>query len=672
MASCTYNPGVNGSNPYAVLEVNQAWQDIAGNSSTVNWALKIYRPYNISSSASKSYSVNINGQVQSGTVTIGGSGTKTLASGSVVVPHNADGSKSINFSFSLAFEINWSGHWIGTGSASGSMWLTTIPRATTPTLSASSVDVGANITVYTPRASTAFLHALSFNINGVWVQFASNVADSFVWTVPMWLLDYIPNSTSIYCQILCGTWNGGTHIGDKIIGMTLTVPGNIVPSVTGVTISEAVSGINSKFGGYVQGVSKLAVSVAGAGVYSSTITKYEVSVSGRTYTGNNITTDVLTESGSVVLTAKVTDSRGRTASMQKTISVTAYTAPQIQTFSVVRSDSSGTADDDDGTYLRATVNFAISAVGNKNDKSYKIEYKRTSEETWKTAFSGSVYSLNDSLISSSGILNVDYEYQVRLTVSDYFKSIESVVSVGAAYTLIDYHSSGRGISFGRVAQREGYFDCYMPLHGYGGITYDIPAVSATDFNAMETSGMFYMYNVSSSQNKPIASNGWLEVVKYSTGSYMVHRYTTISGEKFERTKSAGTWKSWVRSSPANKILWSGSMYMQQGQVVTLSETVSMQYSGIVLVFSFYDNAAQAARDWDFYDAFVPKKIVSQLNGKQHIFTWSHPFASYYCSKALDIYDDHIDGTAAGNGTGTGSNGITYNSTNSVLRYVIGV
>ena len=110
MASCKYNPGINSVNPYAVLTVTQASQNVATNKTKLNYDLKIYRPSAIQSSAPKDYSITINGtKVKSGTTTIGGSGTKTIASGTIEVAHDAAGEKTVSFSFSLEFAINWNG-----------------------------------------------------------------------------------------------------------------------------------------------------------------------------------------------------------------------------------------------------------------------------------------------------------------------------------------------------------------------------------------------------------------------------------------------------------------------------------------------------------------------------------------------------------------------------------
>lgn len=117
-----------GQRPYLQLNVWESGVNNGANQSTVSFSLILKRPSRISSSASKSWSASIDGQNFSGSGSIGGSGDKTLLTGSKVVGHNADGSKSIGFSASASLNITWSGQWLGTISGSGSMGLTKIPR----------------------------------------------------------------------------------------------------------------------------------------------------------------------------------------------------------------------------------------------------------------------------------------------------------------------------------------------------------------------------------------------------------------------------------------------------------------------------------------------------------------------------------------------------------------
>lgn len=129
MASVTWNPGINPSNPTITMTVTQISQSIADNTSTVSWSLVLKRPSKIISSVNKAYSVVIDGvTVASGSTLIGGSGNKTIASGTRTIQHGSDGTKTLSFSFSMVVSITWSGVPTGNASGSGSMTLTPIPR----------------------------------------------------------------------------------------------------------------------------------------------------------------------------------------------------------------------------------------------------------------------------------------------------------------------------------------------------------------------------------------------------------------------------------------------------------------------------------------------------------------------------------------------------------------
>lgn len=130
MATLTWNPGINSYSPYVKLYVTQKSQSISGNYTILEYSLKLYRPRQVYSSASKSYNIKINGTtVKSGSTTIGGSGTKTIASGTTKVYHNSNGTKkNVAISFYQEVSITWSGVATGNANKSGTMDLTTIPR----------------------------------------------------------------------------------------------------------------------------------------------------------------------------------------------------------------------------------------------------------------------------------------------------------------------------------------------------------------------------------------------------------------------------------------------------------------------------------------------------------------------------------------------------------------
>lgn len=430
-----------------------ASQDITNNKTVINWSLEgdgtgavswyYTQSVKVVIDGSTVYSMDDSSQVKLYDGTVVASGQKTIS-------HNADGTRSFSASVEAGIYV-----WAVNCTGSGTFTIDTIPRASTFTVSNASADMGTSVTFNITRASTAFTHKLTLTWGGVTSNIATGVGTSQSWTIPLSLANDLPNSLSSGCIITCITYNGSTEIGRKTLSMTLKVPSSIVPSISSVTISEAVSGLATKFGAYIQNKSKLKVVTAAAGSYSSTIKTYSVVILGKTYTGSTITSDVIGSSGSVSIKVTVTDSRGRTATTTKTVTITAYADPSITRFTAQRCESDGTLNDD-GVYVKLSFAFAITALSNKNDKSYTIGYKLQGDESYTTITSGSVYTLDTSYISTI-VFSGDNSYDFNLTVTDYFKPVNQFADIPTAFTLVDYHSSGTGLSFGEVSTEENTF-----------------------------------------------------------------------------------------------------------------------------------------------------------------------------------------------------------------------
>jgi hypothetical protein len=102
---------------------------------------------------------------------------------------------------------------------------------------------------------------------------------------------------------------------------------------------------------------------------------------------------------------------------------------------------------------------------------------------------------------------------------------------------------------------------------------------------------------------------------------------------------------------------------------TLSENVTAQMSGIVLVWSRYENGA--ATDNNFQFQFIPKAFINQFKGYGCSYVLAANKFGAVATKYLYVNDAYITGHADNNATGT-VNGITFNNAGFVLRYVIGV
>lgn len=548
MATCTYNPGINSVNPYVTLKVTQESINVSLNQSTIRWELTLYRPSAISSSGSKNYSVTIDNQTHTGTTTIGGSGTKVIASDTQLVKHNSDGTKTISFSLSLQFDISWSGKQIYTGTASGSMALSPIAQATTPQLSKTNFKLGESVEITLPAASTSYKHELMFTFAGrSYELMGSNLSGSTTYTFQKNLANQIPNALTGAGKIQCTTYNDTTVIGTTYVDFTAQVSDDAVPSVSILGFSNGDSEISDKFGTtlLIKNKSKISVVTSLVGSYGSTIKKRVAKFLGVNYSGSSNTINIgySDQAGSIPCTVTVTDSRGRTTTATKNVTITDYTPPQIISFLVERYGSDGAANDN-GTYAYASCNFTIDTLSDKNDKTYTIEYRSTDVTEWTQVASGSVYTLNDK-VNCGNILNVDKAYLFRLTVSDYFSSTSVDASVSTAFTLVDYHSTGRGIAFGKVAEAADLMDVALPMRVH---RFDTPVINSGSINDLVYSGCWYL--AAGVTDKPGNQNGYLTVTRYNA-SYIYQRFVSYAGRVWERIMASGTWQDWCGTYTEN-------------------------------------------------------------------------------------------------------------------------
>ncbi|MBS5369174.1 MAG: hypothetical protein KHY19_06915 [Coprobacillus cateniformis] len=456
-------------------------QSIANNQSTISWSLVLHWDASLNFSASKSYSVKVNGTNYSGSYTggaSGGSGAKTIRSGTTTVTHNDDGTKSVSASASFTIDVTYSGTKISTMSLSGTISLPTIPRASSfGTVSGNTI--GNTITVNISRASSSFTHQLWYSFGSkTWQGIGSGIGTSTSFTPPMSLCSKIPNSTSGSLTLILRTMNGSIQIGSDVYKtITVNIPTSVVPSVTSIGVSEAIAGLASKFGGYLKGKSQLKISIGASGTYGSTITQYSTSVGGvGTYGGSGFTSGVLWSAGTLTITTTVTDSRGRKASKSTSVTVMDYWAPSIIKFIAQRCNSAGTVDENAGTYARIVYAFNICSVNSKNTNSFKIQYCNDSG-SWVDLTSGSGYE-KDTYYVSTATFDVNSERQFRIAVTDYFGTWYAYATMPPTFTLMNFSEDGKGLAVGTTAE-SGKFKIAIPVY-YNGQLIDLGKIMIFD------------------------------------------------------------------------------------------------------------------------------------------------------------------------------------------------
>lgn len=466
--------------------------NVDGNYDLWTAKLTMYYKWNINSSATKYGSMWANGVlIWSGGVSVGTSGgTKTLATvTNIKIPHDNNGGKHFDFSFSQELKVTLSGNYVGSVSASGGIDCDVIPRATKPYCSPASVYFGNSVTIKTPRASSDFGHVISYSYYDTNVQIADNQwNDEFKWTVPISLIDKMTNASQSYLTFKVDTYNrAGKYIGTNYCRLDLLMPSGYEPTITGITYANDDAAIANRFGAstIIQGISKVKFNVSTSTKNGATITYYYNEIDGQIAQGPNtwFVTQPIKTSGTVVLKSTVTDSRGQKATLSKNIVVTEWYSPTVKNVSAQRWNVSTNKADDNGTAVKITYSFSIAPVANKNDKTVMIQYK--DGETWTTlaTYTDSYSGNNKVYISSAGKFSTDNAYSFRVLVKDYFTTdgVAAYAVIVPSFKLLDFSADGRGIGVGCKAET-GKLKVDMPLEAqsFNGYVLDFETQNQVD------------------------------------------------------------------------------------------------------------------------------------------------------------------------------------------------
>ena len=451
------------------LTVTQGTQNINNNTTVVNWYLDIIEVNGTwTNNPTGSYSININGSVYSGTVPgYADHATTRIRSGSTTVTHNDDGTKTINVSAS-ASGVN------ALGSASipaKGFALTTIPRATTPSFSGgSSWDCGDAKTIDLPRASSSFTHVVTYKFGSATGTISSSATTSVSWTPPLSLLTQIPNTTSGSGTLTVVTKSGSTTIGTKTASFTLKAPAEAKPSISSFTLSDDASAVVTAVGTYVQGYSILKGVISSSGYQGSTIKTATFKMGSAS--ANSGGTIPITGSGTIAVTATVTDSRGRSTTSTQNISVLAHDKPAITSWQARRSNASGTVQNE-GTYIRVDLTAAISSLLDGSTQKNSMVITVFTRERGTTDWGSAKLTINATLsyngyfvIPSSGggtYLAAD-SYDILVTIAD--KLDNSSVQKSIATAAVFMHWSKTGVGIGKFHE-QGRLDVAGDIYSSG-------------------------------------------------------------------------------------------------------------------------------------------------------------------------------------------------------------
>lgn len=432
--------------------------------------------------------------------------TITLASGTVTgIEHNADGSKTI--AVSGYFKDN--GNSLGQATASGNLTLTTIPRASQPSVQDVYGDLGDTFTINTNRASNSFTHTINIKVGSTTVETFTNVGASKSWTPTIaTYAPYRPDGQFLIATVECITFNGGTNLGTKSTSVQLFIPqitsgANKTTPDCSISIQEDNATMKTlNWGVYVKGKSQLKVTITGTPKFSTTMDTYSSNANGSAYSGSfsgsgqqskSYTTNTLTGDGSV--TATVKDKRNYSSSQaSQSYTTQSYSNPQITTSQVYRCDSSGNQDDS-GTYIKYIYSGSISSVSNKNSKTFTLRYKpkngswtTVSDSSWNSS-----YTLSDKTAVLSGF-STSTEYEFEFSATDSFTTTTITKEIGTEPDLMNFNASGKSMAIGGVSQRganDKYLDVYTDAEFHKNLSANTLQIQHMVSNTENTSSWIY-------------------------------------------------------------------------------------------------------------------------------------------------------------------------------------
>lgn len=447
-----------------------------------------------------------------------------LGSGTITIPHNDDGRKTITFwarilNVADQGDINW---------FSGTLGLTNIPRASAIE-SVTATELGQQVTIKINKKVNEFRHQVWWKVNDSgWIDLGTDHNTSVQLTVPIDYATRITNSDTGLLDVCVRTFRGSDKIGNDVYkqGIPIKVPASIVPTLEDVTITERTAQLAEfiPLGNYVKDKSVMRVEANNAaGSHGSTIVSTELTVDSLVVRAA-IGDFPANKAGNLEVTAKVTDSRGRTATKSKTIKVWDYYAPKIIGFLANRTGN-GTNKTIIATVAANVSPLVIDGI-NRNPYTLKIQYSAKKANRWIDA----VNLTNESTerinrqIDCGAFYEISKAYNVRLVIQDKLSDlVDSVLLVRSSRVLWAWGDNRAAV--GGFPELDGHFESFLPVAFHSSLNVEDGLMSRGkpiqefamtsrdgkslkyngDLNNLKTAGGYHAYGV---QHNPTVTNNY--------------------------------------------------------------------------------------------------------------------------------------------------------------------
>ena len=442
--------------------------NVSANTSSVT--VNVYsRSYTINGNALADSYITVNGNTKSMagislSQSVSSLTNKLLTTYTVTVPHNSDGTKSITIKANVEFNGTVSGKYLSDITASQTVTLDTIPRASGLSV-ATSVNTGSSLTTTISPASSAFTHKVAYIIDGSTKFTSGTIAagtNTYAYTIPH---SWLPSTSSTTMIVRLFTYSGSTEVGRVDKSVTVNVPASIVPSVSALTPTI----VNGLSGYYVEGKSQIKLVATATPGSGSTLTSYvftgpNISGNASSYTSTSatVTSSVIKTNGSIKYGVVAKDSRpGRQSVIKETSAITVYpyAAPQITSITAQRCDVNGNPSND-GTYAKVTVKSSYSPVNGANKRTVTLYSSKDNYASGTVVLASTNTSDTFSGVYGSGFA-LGTSYTIRAVITDSYNTsttINKSVTLKVAERTLNIAKYGNGLAVGGLSSITGATD----------------------------------------------------------------------------------------------------------------------------------------------------------------------------------------------------------------------
>ena len=411
------------------LRVDETGTNVSNNTSTISFSFTLYKSsYSWSGWNNITYSISINGTTYSGTIPNYSAGnTLTIHSGTQTIEHDANGSKSIGFSFSVTDNSGQS-YTCGNANANGSMTLTTIPRASS--ISCTTANVEETAVIIINSASPNFIHRIWCDFGNLieYVIFPSVAGGSYSWTIPSSFYAQMPNNKTKTGTIFCRTYLNGVEIGLTTSILTITTSEERCRP----TLSASVEDINQDTIALTGDSNKLVRYKSTASITITATAKNSASISNKKVNNSTVSGNTISISNveSTSFTVIVTDTRGYSNSIVLSPTVIQYVNLSINANIQRTQPTTGEIDIEfSGNYFNS--NFGATS----NSLSIRWFYREKNIQNWTLGgtltpvISNNTFSNGNSKISLGNSFNYQKTYEFYLEVRDELITLQPTYTV---------------------------------------------------------------------------------------------------------------------------------------------------------------------------------------------------------------------------------------------------